>query len=196
MTQTKDKLAQIISTIASPFITIVVFGLLVIHAYSQTTADFLNYSILFILLTVLLPFIWIYIGVKTGKFTDLHVMIREQRTEPFIVAIIGAMLLLVIYYFIGAPMQLVTLAVTMIINGIVFIALTMMWKLSMHAAALSASVLIATLLINPLYALFFLLVPVVIWARLVRKRHSLGQGVVAIIIVLVVTFITIKVFGF
>lgn len=42
----------------------------------------------------------------------------------------------------------------------------------------------------------FLIVPIVIWARLQRKRHNLSQALIAIIVVLIITAGTIKVFGF
>src|SRR5205085_5769 len=106
----------------------------------------------------------IYVGVRRGKFTDIHVMIREQRVEPFVIATLGALLLVATYVVLRAPLALTTLAINLVVNGIVFALLSYKWKVSVHAAAFSASVLIVSLLIDHRLALLYLGLPVIVWA--------------------------------
>ncbi len=178
----KAQLAKYISGICSPFLMVVGFGLWCVAASVHSTSEFLLYGGLCLLLISGLPLIYILINMKLGHISDVHVAIREQRTMPFVIATIGAIILSCIYYFLDAPRGLIALAVSLVVSGLLFGILTQFSKVSIHAAAYTGAVIMVAFLINIwlLCLLFFL--PVIIWARLERKRHNPRQAILAAII--------------
>lgn len=190
-----DRLAFIISGLSSPFLVITEFALAVIAHYSRTVQQAILLSFPFMLLIIVLPFVWIYTGVHRGKFTDIHVMIREQRTEPFVVATVGAIILTGVYAAMHAPHPVTVMAVNLAVNGVVFGVLSHYWKASMHAGSFAAGVLIAAVLIDVRLSALALLLPAVVWARIRRKRHDVAQTVGAVVIAGVSTGIVCVVFG-
>ena len=190
-----DRLAFLISGFSSPFVVITSFALWVIAYYSRTLQQTILLSFPFFLLIIALPFTWILTGVRRGKFTDMHVMLREQRSEPFVVATVGAIVLSGIYSAMGAPHAIFVMAVNLAINGLLFGVLTQYWKASMHAASFAAGVLIASLLIDVRLLALAALLPLIIWARITRKRHDLSQTVGAVVIACVLTWAVCRAMG-
>ena len=182
-------LAKIISTITSPFIIIPIFGLWVTYAYTNTISSFLALGASFVVFIVLLPFVYVYSGVRNGHFTDLHLAIREQREKPFLVSILGAILLLFAYYFQNSPPEGIELTTLMLVNGIIFYLITRFSKISVHAAAFFGSTIVVSIFIDSRLMLLALLVPLIIWARLKRQKHNLSQAIFSIVVVGVITFI-------
>src|SRR5687767_5573412 len=112
--------SKTVSILTSPFIIIPIVGLWVTFVYTHTIHSFLMLGMSFIVFIVFLPFIYVYIGVQRGHFTDLHVAIREQREKPFLISILGSVLLLFVYYLQNAPPEGFELATLLLANGIVF----------------------------------------------------------------------------
>lgn len=190
-----DRAAFLVSAVASPFITISVCAVGVIVRHTGSIAEAARYGIPFFALAIVLPGAWIAVGVRKGRFTDPHVMVREQRAEPFAVANIGALALVLVYMTLRAPVELRAAAANMLANGIVFMLITRFWKVSIHAAAYATSVLVASVLIHPAIAWLALGFPLVVWSRLRRQRHSLGQALAAAALVLASTAAVLAAFG-
>jgi hypothetical protein len=195
VTRLADRIAFVVSAAASPFITISACAVGVIVAHTGSPGEAARFGIPFFALAILLPGAWIAMGVRTGRFTDPHVMLREQRTEPFVVANIGALALALLYRLMGAPVELQTTAMNMLANGVAFMLVTRFWKVSIHAAAYAASVLVAAVLVHPSLAWLGLGFPVVTWARLRRQRHSLAQALAAAVIVVGTTALVLRAYG-
>lgn len=177
-----NKLAKIISTISSPYLVIPLFGIPVTAYNSGSAVGFLGWYVLFILLAIGVPLAYVVWGVKTGRITDLHVMIREQRLAPLLLATAGAAALSVIYQLLGAPHELFVMALILTVNGLIFTPVSHSWKISIHASSYAGSVLIVAGLVSWAWLLLWLLLPAVIWARIKRDRHSLWQGLAAVMV--------------
>jgi uncharacterized RDD family membrane protein YckC len=174
-----DKIAKFISGVSSPFVMVFVFGLRAIAVSVKSTHDFLVFGGLCVFLVSLLPFFYILLQVKLGKITDIHVAVREQRAVPFVVATCGAVILTITYRLLNAPQNLVALAVALIVSGIVFGVISGFWKISIHSAAYTGAVIIVAFIVNFQLLLLLLFLPIIIWARLVRKKHSVLQSIIA-----------------
>ncbi|MBM3495644.1 MAG: hypothetical protein FJX72_15175 [Armatimonadetes bacterium] len=189
------RIAFLVSAAASPFITISICAVGVIIRHTGSLTEAARYGIPFFALAIVLPGLWIAVGVRTGRFTDPHVMLREQRAEPFMVANIGALALVHLYVTLRAPVELQAAAANMLANGIVFMLITRFWKVSIHAAAYATSVLLASVLVHPAIAWLGLGFPLVAWSRLHRQRHSLAQALAAAAVVLASTVAVLAAFG-
>lgn len=174
-----DRLAFFISALASPYITITAFSIWIVTAYSHSLPEFLLWGGTALLFTVALPALYIAYGVRQGFFTDIHVMLREQRSEPFKVAIVSTLALTLVFWVEKAPRELLALAVTLWVTGIFFYVVTQFWKVSIHAAAYTGSVIITTFLVTPQALWFLCALPFITWARIHRQRHNIAQSIVA-----------------
>ncbi|HOM81902.1 MAG TPA: hypothetical protein PLU39_13515 [Armatimonadota bacterium] len=188
--------ALAISAAASPYVVLPGFAFVLTWHYSPDWHHFLAWAGIAVFFSTGIPFLYILLGTRSGRITDIHVMRREQRRGPFLVSLISSAAGTVLLHLISAPRPLVALGVAIIANGIVFAAITHRWKISMHLSVYTAAVLAASVLLTrqSLWLLAFL--PAVIWARTKRTRHSVSQGVAAVIVSAMVTLGVLAFFGY
>jgi len=63
------------------------------------------------------------------------------------------------------------------INTGVVLLITTKWKISVHTTGLSGPVAALILLLGPVGALFGILYPILIWSRVLLKKHTLAQAI-------------------
>lgn len=189
----RNRLAIFISGLTSPFLVTTVFGLLVVHHATEDTGRLVSDTFLFIACITLPPLATILIGIRTGSISDIHVAVREQRAIPYLSATVGALVLTAMYAWTGAPRELVALAVAMTVTGVVFGILSEFWKLSVHVASFVGGVLVAAFLVQTDFLWLLLAFPIVVWARLIRKRHTLAEVAVASVLIVLCLSITLAV---
>jgi membrane-associated phospholipid phosphatase len=114
--------------------------------------------------------------------TDFHLRVREQRIKPLIITL-AAVLLAWLMLWLGQapPLLVVTAGAGLALVGIIFLV-TLRWKISGHAAAISGFTTLCCLLIGRAASPVALTVPLVIWARLRLRRHSLLQTVAGAVV--------------
>ena len=177
------KIAIIISGLSSPFVVLPIAGLIVIYPFSSDLLQFAKWGILYLILPIIIPILYILIGVKSGKISDVHVAVREQRGMPFFLAGVGAVLLFIVYLLLDAPIEIIALSLVMIICVVVFGLITSFWKISIHAASWVGVTVLLSMLVSSKYLWLFLFLPFVIWGRLARGRHNIYQILVAAVLV-------------
>ena len=172
-----------LSALLSPYL-VIPFGTLGIVA-SQPTPPGVNarrtlllWSSLSVFFSTVVPALFVLIQVLRGKITDVHVMEREQRGGPFIVAIISSAVGAGVLLYIKAPTPVWSIGVVLAVNGIVMLWITTFWKISMHVSVLAATVFAAIVTIPGVtHWQLLIMIPALIWARVTRGRHSLWQGI-------------------
>jgi membrane-associated phospholipid phosphatase len=130
----------------------------------------------YICLAVLMPLLTLFWLMGQGQVSDLDVTRREERHRPFIVAVCGAAAAWGGLYAMAAPSLLVQFAAAHTIVMGTVLAVTLYWKISVHAAgATGVSTLVVALVGAP--TVVFLPVLLVAWSRLYLGRHTLSQVV-------------------
>lgn len=196
-TSFRDRLAFLISALASPFLILPAFTLaLTARLSGGRWGLLLLWTAVAAFFTTVIPFLYIAIGVRAGWITDLHVMRRDQRSRPFVAALVSSAVGTAVLHWIGAPLPLVVLGVGIVANGIVFALITLRWKISMHPSVFTACVLCCTFMINTGWAWLLFFVPAIIWARIQRTRHSAAQGIAAVLVSALVTIGVLGSFGY
>ena len=190
-----NKLSKVISGITSPYLVIPIFSIITIFHYAKSIQNFMLWSVILIVLTVLLPLGYVFLSVKRNKMTDLHVFMKEQRTVPFVIAIVGSILTLFIYLFMKVPSALIAMTAALIINGAIFSVLSRYWKLSMHAATFLSSLTIVSILVSSIYWVLSPIIVLIIWARMQRKRHTFWQLIIAGLLSPILTYLVLKIFS-
>lgn len=124
-----------------------------------------------------LPVLFIRFGVRRGAWADRHLGVRQQRlVVMFFIAgsvLTGTLLMSVL----GAPAAMVALIAAMVSTLVVLMALTVVWKVSVHAAVSSGSVLVLTLVYGPWSLLGYPVVALVGWSRVTLRDHTWAQAV-------------------
>ena len=156
-----------------------VFGVvgLFLLASSMGTAEVWWWSIFYLAWVILIPLSYIVWQVKIGKVSDFHLRVREERIRPIIVIFLCAVSSTAILYFGRAPQLIITLALDVIAAAVCFAAITPFWKISAHVATASGVSFLLLGFFGWLATPFLLLIPIVAWARVYMRRHTVGQVV-------------------
>jgi len=169
-----------LSALLSPYL-VIPFGTIgIVATQPQSYTQLVKWSLLSILFSTVIPALYVVAQILRGKITDVHVMEREQRSGPFLVAVVSSFIGAVVLSQLRAPIQVWSIGVVLGVNGLVMLWISSKWKISIHVAVLSATVLVAIILIpdiNPWRLAW--LVPALMWARVTRGRHSIWQGLAA-----------------
>ena len=137
----------------------------------------IGWGLLAALFTAVLPTVFISRGVRHGRWSDRNVGARRPRllVLAFITASVAAGLILLLV--LGAPPLLTGYLAFMLASVAVLAAITTVWKISIHCAVASGSVMILALTYGPLVLCGYVLVGVLGWARVVVRDHSVAQVV-------------------
>lgn len=169
------QIARHISNILSPAVVSLPFILLVALYHTTDQLSTLWYALTTLFFLSIGPLAYIVIGVKMGKFTDVDVSLRAQRTGPFLFGIASSIIGLFILIQLHAPKNLETVLIAAIVSGVIMMITTLWWKISIHASSLAGAITILTALYGRIILPAFLLVVLVSWSRVVLRRHTLAQ---------------------
>src|SRR5205085_2446148 len=189
------RFARYISNILAP----VVVSLPLVASVAFYRARDLSTALLYALTTLfflsLAPAVYVLIGVRQGKISDLEITNRSERAGPFIFSIMSTIIGLFILLFTNAPKNLETLLFITGVSGIIMTVTTLWWKVSIHASTLAGAATILTTLYGLVMLPTYLLVILVGWSRIVLRRHTVAQVVVGSLLSIVLTALILKVRG-
>lgn len=177
--------ATLISRVSSPTLLLAVLYP-VVGALAVGWAG-VAWSLVGIVFTVAIPAAIVDVGVRQGRYTDHHLSRREQRALPMGLSAASVLIGVAVLVLAGAPRAIVALQVAVLVTVLVVTAVTLVWKVSLHVAVVGAAACVLTLLGGGWWALSWLAVPVVGWARLRLTAHTLAQVVVGCVLGALVT---------
>ncbi|MCL5999128.1 MAG: hypothetical protein M1546_24155 [Chloroflexi bacterium] len=128
-------------------------------------------------LVVVLPALYVVWLVYRGNVADLDVCIREQRIKPYRVTILFSLVMVLLAWLMAAPQVLLLFSVAAGAQVIVLFAVTTRWKISLHSAAMASLCVVAWRLAGPAAFPLVASIPLVSWARVHLRRHTLAQTV-------------------
>ena len=135
----------------------------------------------------------VYTWKKEGKI-DIDMTHREDRIVPLLLTSLGA---LFGGYLIQSRLhtpELLLLSYVLVAMLASLTIVTFVWKISLHAATLTATVSLLVIFGGPQYAWLYLLIFPVAWARLTLKQHTPAQLAAGSIIGAVITFVAALLF--
>lgn len=177
----KIKLAKIISTVTNPpIITIPLFLIICIVLSFENGAfnfnKFISLELVSLVFASILPMAIILFWAKKLN-TDRDISNRQDRFMPLIVGIISYFIGVVISFILGLDNFLTLLLLCYSVNTGVVLLVTIKWKISVHTTGLSGPVAALILLLGPIGAAFGVLYPIIIWSRVLLKKHTLAQAI-------------------
>jgi len=174
-TSRKIKLAQWISEICiPPFFLIFVVTVFLINSTGIITDKVLWWFILFIV-PACLPIIYIIYLYRKGKVSNKHLPIKSERTRPYIVAILCILLAILLLKSTNAPAILIVLMTAYLVNAVFLLLINFTWKVSAHAVGVACPLMVLSWSFGQIILPFFLIVPLIAWARWQLGAHTFGE---------------------
>jgi len=137
-----------------------------------------------------IPFLVVYLMYLRGGVADMHVAERRKRWIPLGASLLSGILGLFSLWAVDAPLRLSALVGAYLVNAVLFIVVSFWWKASVHAAVYVGAFTSCALVVGPWWWTGLAGLPLVIWARAQRSRHTVAQGIVGAAIALAATAAT------
>jgi hypothetical protein len=129
------------------------------------------------LFAAVIPLSYILRGVRRGRFADHHIPEREHRRVPLLFGIVSVAVGLALLVALGAPADVIALLGAGAAGLVVFAAVTLWWKMSIHAGVAAGTVAVLTVVYGPAGLVATPLVPLICWARVRLSAHTVAQVV-------------------
>jgi hypothetical protein len=181
-------LARTISQVGSPPVLSAAATALIALTLSSLSAW--HWAAVYVSVAILTPVLYLVWLLCRRQITGLGLPLREQRVWPLIFALVCAGLAWLVLAQGGAPQQMVALARGLWLELVVLFAITLSWKISVHAAFVaSVATLVWSLSGTPVPLLIG--VPVVAWSRVRMRRHAVDETVAGALLGLTIFFIAV-----
>ena len=177
----KLKIAKTVSTLTQPpIITVPIFLIIsVLLSFSEGVFDFNEFIALEAVSLVFASILPIAIILLWAKWidTDHDISNRQDRFVPLIIGIISYFIGVLVCLYLNLNHFLTLLLLCYSVNTGVVLLITLRWKISVHTTGISGPIAALILLLGPVGALFGVIYPIVIWSRVLLKKHTLAQAI-------------------
>ncbi|GHB75850.1 hypothetical protein GCM10010347_52910 [Streptomyces cirratus] len=125
-----------------------------------------------------IPILFIKWGERRGHWGDRHVRRRQDRllVIPGIMASVAVCITLMAT--LGAPREMIALIAAMLVTLVAILAITTLWKVSVHTAVSSGAIAMLALAYGPWALAAYPLVALVGWSRVALRDHTPAQVLV------------------
>lgn len=189
---TLDHLAVWISRIFHPLVIVVPTLIIVMTRTGSTISQALFWTLLSVAI-VNLPMALILVwGMRSGKYSDTSVSIREQRTSIYATGGACLLILLVVLIVAKAPVVIIACLVSAVIATAMGYWINRRTKLSLHSTAMAgcAAVLLWTAL--PVGLAMVVFAPLVGWSRIRLKHHTPVQILIGWMVSMISVFVVFR----
>ena len=191
----RKRIANLTSNILNPFLVSIVLILLLSFKSTSSALDAVKWSLILIAVSILPVFLVIIYLVRSQKLEGPFINIRKQRTKIYLLAGVCASVGCIVFHYLGAPPILVATSVAGLSGVVVFMCINFLWKISLHTALITASVAILIILYGSIAAITVVLIPLIAWARIELKHHSLAQVITGALLAALIVVVVFYLFG-
>jgi membrane-associated phospholipid phosphatase len=192
---TRIRIARYMSNILAPATISLPFIVLVAFYKAQDNLSALIYACITLFFLSVGPLLYILIGVRLGKLSDIDVSRRSQRAGPFLFGIVSVMIGWLVLTLTNGPRNLQTVMIIAVFSGIIMMVITLWWKISMHASSLGGAATMLTVLYGAVMLPLFVLLVLVCWSRVTLRRHTVMQVIAGSLVGIVLSLVVLKVRG-
>jgi len=171
---TSHQAAAITSEVLAPWIFAGVMPPVVGAMTSEPWWHGLLIGLLVTTLTAVVPYVVIHLRVRSGSYSDRH-LVRRQDRPKFLAMVVGLTILaLSLTHLLDGSRPVQVFVMLVLVTAAVGAVVSRWWKISMHTLVMTASLVVLIALERGLTPLAALL-PLVVWARLRLGVHTLPQ---------------------
>lgn len=172
--------ARIISFLTSPIFVIAPVPFLLIHYETSDSIYALKWTIFSMGFLLIIGLFMIY-SVRHKIFSDLDISKRTERPLLFLVLAVVSTLYLLSLYLLKGPSVLFIGMLGVLTALFTIAAINTRIKASIHVATITSVILVIGVLYDlPVY--FVAIIPLIAWARITAKRHTMQETVMGAII--------------
>jgi membrane-associated phospholipid phosphatase len=168
-------MARIFSTVCNPFLTSLALFVVLAGARAHTTNDFWILLFNSAFFTSIGPMLFIFALYATDRISDLDMSIRAERQKVFGAFVVFFGLGTLDLWLIDAPKIMTATMAALAASAFVVQIITMYWKISTHALGITAPLVASLYLFGREPLPFFVLIPIVCWARVYLRAHTVLQ---------------------
>jgi membrane-associated phospholipid phosphatase len=170
-------LARILSTIFNPFLTALALFVILSHVVATGTLDFWRLLFLSTFFTSIGPMLYVFWLYATDRISDLDMSKRDERETVFSTFVVFYLAGAAALWLTHSPRVLIATMLGYFAATLVVGYITRYWKISTHALGITAPLVALTLLYGRQPLPFLILIPMVCWARVYLKSHTVMQVV-------------------
>src|SRR5258708_17402229 len=175
--------------ISFPFVLLVAFY----HTRDELAA--LVYAFITLFFLSIGPLIYIIIGVRQGRLSDVDVSRRTERAGPFLFGVTSITLGWLVLLLIHGPKDLVTALIITAVSGVVMMGKTLWWTSSIHASSIVGAATVITVLYRAVMLPAFFFLVLVSWSRVVLRRHTVTQVIAGSLVSIALSLAILKLRG-
>ncbi|HTC29780.1 MAG TPA: hypothetical protein VK702_03580 [Candidatus Acidoferrum sp.] len=168
-------LARILSTIFNPFLTALALFVILAHASARGTVDFWWLLLLSTFFTSIGPMLYVFWLYGSDRISDLDMSVRHEREAVFGAFVVFYLLGTIAMWLFHAPRMMIAAMAAYTLSTLVVQYITRYWKISTHALGITAPIVAMVALYGRGPLPFAVLIPMVCWARVYLKAHTVGQ---------------------
>lgn len=174
-------LAKIISFVLNPLFVIVFLPFFLVYKTTHDAGGAMHWTIYTMFFLFAIAGI-VYYAVRKGIFTDMDVSRREQRPLLFAMSMLFAVTYLTSLVLFQAPYLMIIVTCGILVGIGVVSLINKKVKASIHVATMTALALTVAIGYGGYFYILLLLIPLLIWARVKTKRHTLTEAVTGSIV--------------
>ncbi len=191
----RKRIANLTSNILNPFLVSLIIILLLSFESTSSTLDALKWSLISIAFSVLPVFLVITYLVRNGKIDGIFIRVRAQRSKIYWLAGVFVGAGSVTLHYLGAPTILVAAFAAGLSAIVIFMCINVWWKISIHIAFITSSITVLVILYGWIAAVTVVLIPLMSWARIELKHHSLAQVATGALLAALIVVVVFYLFG-
>ncbi len=178
MPSSSHRIANLLSWVISPIVVApLAYLLIILYGFGHDPSAGLYLSVL-VLASTVVPMLLVYGLKKIGRVSDYNITFREQRFLPLLVMVGVNLLGYEVLIQIDAPRIISGILLFTAVNTVLILLITLQWKISIHLLTLTSSIALLCVQFGLLPAVLLLLVPVLMWSRIMLKAHTFMQTLV------------------
>lgn len=172
--QRSERLARAATEILAPAVLATALPM-VVATHADGIWPGLAWGLLAALFSAVLPYAFIWCGVRRGRLTDHHIGVRRQRRTPLMLGLLSVLTGLLLLVLLGAPHEVAAVVVVMFVVGAVVTAVNEVWKVSVHSAVAAGCLTVLVIVFGPSLLAAVPLVVLVAWSRVRLRDHTIAQ---------------------
>jgi membrane-associated phospholipid phosphatase len=168
-------LARILSTVFNPFLTAFALFVILAHIGAKDTLDFWRLLFISTFFTSLGPMLYVFWLYANDYISDLDMSVRAEREMILTAFVVFDLFGAATLWLVHAPRLMIAAMLGYLVSTLIVQYITRYWKISTHALGITAPLTALTLLYGRQPLPFMVLIPMVCWARVYLKSHTIMQ---------------------
>ena len=172
----KEMLARLITNVINPFLASVIVIVLLAFRGTDSAGEALKWAAIAVALSVAPVLAAVIYLVRRKKLDGVFTNPRQQRTIIYLFACVLAAAGYIVLWRLGAPVLLAATFAAGLASIVIFLAINLYWKISLHTAFIAGAVTILVIVYGGMTAWTVLLLFPVAWARITLGQHTPAQA--------------------